>query len=227
MAEIRKVLALDTALMGCSVGLLDIAKGACVSAQEPMARGQSEALVPMAQEVLAKAGCPFAEIDLIAVTVGPGAFTGLRIGMAAAQGFGVALGRPVIGLITLDVLAAQYFRDHKLEEDQLLCVLIETKREDYYCRFYQTGGKPCTAPQALRKEEITAFSAGHEVIHIGDATNRFGAGPETCALPDPCLMAQMAVQQYRKEEAKPLTPLYLRGADVSKPKKESRKILET
>lgn len=199
-----------------------------------MPRGQAEALVPAVQQVLEKAGGVFSDVDLIATTVGPGAFTGLRIGLSTAQAFGLALKKPVAGVTTLEILAAQYFADNELSE-QLLCVLIETKRQDYYCQFFNADGTEYTEPQALAGEAVRDIQGEKEALYIGDAIKRFSEerfaddSTKVCKgyeLPDPCLIASMALERYEKNNIRPPEPLYLRGADVSSSKKEQRVILE-
>ena len=106
-----KVLGLDTATSGCSAALWEGTVGSVGAARvtvrrsAPMARGQAEVLVPLAQEVLAEAGAAFDDLDRIAVTVGPGAFTGLRIALAAARGIAVARDLPVVGITSFDAIA--------------------------------------------------------------------------------------------------------------------------
>ncbi len=226
-----KILALDTALNGCSVGVYNSESGTCISEQEAMVRGQAEWLVPMIQDVMRQADTDFAALDLIATTIGPGAFTGLRIGLSTAQGLGLALDKPVCGLITLDVLAAQFFASDTLDDDAVLGVLIETKRRDYYGRFYGADGVPVTEPQALEGEQIGEQAAGRAVTYIGDAAERFvaegGAGDVRAGyeLPDPHTIALMAMHDYEGDGSAMPQPLYLRGADVSRPKKAQREIL--
>jgi tRNA threonylcarbamoyladenosine biosynthesis protein TsaB len=98
------VLAIDTALDACSVALVrDGAVLQCVV--EPMARGQAERLAPLVRDTVASAGLAFSDIERIGVTKGPGAFTGLRIGLSFARGLGLALNRPCLGFSTLEALA--------------------------------------------------------------------------------------------------------------------------
>ena len=102
-----RVLAIDTALEACSAAVLDTEQGAIVASEtRSMVRGHAEALMPLVADVMRKAQLDFAELDRIAVTVGPGSFTGLRVGIAAARGIGVAAMKPVVGLTTLASLAA-------------------------------------------------------------------------------------------------------------------------
>lgn len=100
------VLAIDTALDACS---LAVAWGGAVRASlsETMTRGQAERIAPMAREACAAAGVGFDGIDRIAVSVGPGSFTGVRVGLAFARGLAVALHRPCIGVSTLEALALE------------------------------------------------------------------------------------------------------------------------
>lgn len=228
-----KILAFDTALYGCSVGLFDDDTGRCVSESKAMPRGQAELLVPMVQDVLQKAEVEFSAIDLVATTIGPGAFTGLRIGLATAQGFGLALQKDVAGVTTTEVLAAMFFDKEEMGADQLLGVLIETKRQDYYCQFYNADGSALAGPQALDGQAIGQRQ--EDIIFIGDALERFakeqGGGSnnhfkEGYELPDPCCIARIALGRYQSGSNIPAKPLYLRGADVSSPKKEQRTILE-
>ncbi|RDV03937.1 tRNA (adenosine(37)-N6)-threonylcarbamoyltransferase complex dimerization subunit type 1 TsaB [Undibacter mobilis] len=99
------ILAIDTALEACSVVLMN---GDAVVAREhqAMARGHAEALMPMIERLRETASLDFATLDRIAVTVGPGSFTGLRVGIAAARGIGLAAGNPVVGVTTLGAYAA-------------------------------------------------------------------------------------------------------------------------
>ena len=99
-----KLLAFDTATTGCSAALF---LGGRLAAHQAaaMARGQSEALMPMIAEVLAEGGCSYGDLDALAVTVGPGAFTGLRIGLSAARGLALALAVPCAGVTTLEAVA--------------------------------------------------------------------------------------------------------------------------
>src|SRR4051812_30102146 len=100
-----KLLAVDTALGACSAALLD---GDAVLAHQlvVMERGHAEALAPMVQALMQQARVPFADIERLAVTTGPGTFTGQRVGLAFVRGLRVALKRPLIGITTLEAMAA-------------------------------------------------------------------------------------------------------------------------
>src|SRR4051812_18694458 len=102
------VLAIDTAGPDCAVALARfdadrieiLARGA-----ESIGRGHAERLLPIIESVLSQAGCSFHDLDRVAVTVGPGSFTGVRVGIAAARGLALALNIPAVGVGTLDALA--------------------------------------------------------------------------------------------------------------------------
>ena len=101
-----RVLAIDTALEACAAAVLDTERGTLASESLTMLRGHAEALMPLIARVMRNAEIPFSALDRIAVTTGPGSFTGLRVGIAAARGIALAAAKPVIGLTTLAAYAA-------------------------------------------------------------------------------------------------------------------------
>src|SRR2546430_11003896 len=104
-----RVLAIDTALGACAAAVLDARLGEILASESrPMLRGHAEAIMPLIARVMDAAFVDFALLDRIAVTVGPGSFTGLRVGIAAARGIALAAGKPAIGLSTLSALAAPH-----------------------------------------------------------------------------------------------------------------------
>src|SRR5271167_1177314 len=104
-----RVLAIDTALAACSAAVLDTEHGGIVAIESlPMTRGHAEALMPLVARVMDQAGLAFADLDRVAVTTGPGSFTGLRVGIAAARGIALAADKPAVGLSTLTAYAAPH-----------------------------------------------------------------------------------------------------------------------
>src|SRR5262249_36654456 len=95
-----RVLAIDTALEACSAAVFDANSGIAASETRGMARGHAEQLMPLVARVMNKAGLEFADLDRIAVTTGPGSFTGLRVGISAARGIALAAGKTAVGLFT-------------------------------------------------------------------------------------------------------------------------------
>jgi tRNA threonylcarbamoyladenosine biosynthesis protein TsaB len=218
------ILAFDTALAGCSVAYYG--GGKVTRETMAMMHGQAEHLVPMIDRVLDKAAVQYADIGRVAVTVGPGAFTGLRIGLSAAKSLGLVLKIPVLGYRTVDIIARKFHDNEGVREGEILCVMLDTRRRDFYLQ--EDGGDPVCMEAAV----IETRFAGKPVVFIGDASDRFREQVESCAawrfaegygLPDPAVMVKMAAEGAT---ALPPQPLYLRGADVSQPKKGPKIILE-
>jgi len=109
-----KILAADTALGACSVAVLD---GARTLARrfEAMERGHAEALAPMVEDVMRQSGIAFADLERLAVTTGPGTFTGQRVGLAFMRGLRVALKKPLVGVTTLEAMCAAALDEAKTD----------------------------------------------------------------------------------------------------------------
>src|SRR5580698_179778 len=142
------VLGLDTALGACSAAVTRDGE-VLAHVSEPMLRGHQERLAPLVQELMATAGLPFAALDRVGVTVGPGSFTGLRVGLAFAKGLGLALGKPCVGVGTLEALAASH------PGPGLAAAVIDAKRGQVYLQVFQDG-KPVMAPDVLPVEIAAA-----------------------------------------------------------------------
>src|SRR5436305_8407122 len=103
------ILAIDTALDACAAAVLDTdANRILAHESQPMKRGHAEALMPLIARVMKTSGIAFTSLDRIAVTTGPGSFTGLRVGLSAARGIALAAAKPAAGLTTLTAHAAAF-----------------------------------------------------------------------------------------------------------------------
>lgn len=160
-------LGLDTATSACAGALWSSADGgrALAVRTEQMQRGQAERLVPLVQELLAEAGIGFGDLDRIAVTVGPGTFTGLRIGLAAARGFALAAGCPLVGVTSLEVAVAGLT---PVPETGGILAIIESRREDLFVQPFTAAGAPLADPTDILPAALAAYAAGF-----------FGSGPLT------------------------------------------------
>lgn len=226
MENINTVLAIDTAMAACSVAVVSEERYASLS--EPMARGQSERIIHLVQEVMVDIDVDFSALDAIVCTVGPGAFTGLRAGVSAAKAFALSCDIPLYGITTLQALA--YGLCNSEEFQGRLRVLVETRRDDFYVQDFDGCGRACTEPCAMRAEDIETDMKDVD-IWAGDAVSRFlGAVGQSCDdfrvfedahFPDPLIMARCFLRGAEGYADK-VEPLYLRGADVSKSKKEYR-----
>ncbi|MEZ5918563.1 MAG: tRNA (adenosine(37)-N6)-threonylcarbamoyltransferase complex dimerization subunit type 1 TsaB [Alphaproteobacteria bacterium] len=223
------ILAIDTAMNACSVACYNAESGNIRVRSVPMPRGQAESLVPMVQEVVDEAGLAFEALGVVVTTTGPGAFTGLRVGLSAAKSFALALDVPLWGVSTFQVLALAYIK--KYPETEGFTVLIETKREDFYIQSFDAKGSALSEPLSMRAEDI---AAGHPAgsIFIGDAVARFKGMlkhdifkyVEGFDFPDPSVMVKAFTDPKMREAffAKGVSPLYLRAPDVSFPKVSAR-----
>jgi tRNA threonylcarbamoyladenosine biosynthesis protein TsaB len=163
-----KVLAFDTALEACSAALLD---GGRVRATRSiaMARGHQERLGPLVAELLAEAELRPADLDRIGVTVGPGSFTGLRVGLAFAKGLGLALGRPVVGVGTLEALAASADclpREENDGEGSSHSAALRTRQPPPACEPRGVSGRSMAASPCGGGLIVAAIDARREQLYV-------------------------------------------------------------
>lgn len=215
------LLAIDSATNACSAALW-LRDGLGPRRYAAMRRGHAEALLPMIDAVMSEAGLSFAELDGIATTVGPGAFTGLRIGLSAARGLALAAELPVVGVTTLEAVAAA-------QEAAGLPILVtlDSKRADVYAQLFSAGGEAVGAPAALMPANVPGLlPRGQTVAVAGDAADAVLAalGPDSALrrlagpdLPDAALVAAIAVPRLAERPGTYVGPpaaLYLRPPDA-------------
>lgn len=168
--------------------------------REPMAVGQAERLVPMIAEVMREAGWRWSEVELLAVTLGPGTFTGIRVGLAAARGLALATGRPCLGVSTQEAMAAAVGPGRAL-----LCV-VAGRHGTLYAQPFAASGAPLGPARATRAADLDALRPDAAAL-VED--------PE---LVDSPAVAEAALRRLRAGEAPvpgtALRPLYLRDADA-------------
>ena len=213
-----RVLIVDTALGACSAGVVE--DGRLLGLRtELMTKGHQERLAGMARDAVADAGGGFGALDRIGVTVGPGSFTGLRVGLAFAQGLGAGLDRPVVGVSTLDALAAS------VEVGGLVAAVIDARRGQVYARLFRDGvaqGAAEALPLDVAVERIleadaapTLVGSGVQILsetfpdRLGDAVLKPLAAPTPEALARLTAAADPATALPR--------PLYLRAPDATPP----------
>lgn len=230
-----RVLGLDTALFSCAAALVEAGRSLAWRREERL-RGHAERLLPMVEEVLAEAEVGFADIDLIAVTVGPGTFTGLRIGLAAARGLALALERPLTGVSTLEATAVAAIEARSdLNDADCLAVIHDARREEVYVELFAPaagqGGLPVV--RSLRPAAAVPLDHLATVLPQGGRLAVVGTGAAlVCAYlppaamvledraladPDPRIIARLGARQWRQMGATPVRPLYLRAPDAKLP----------
>jgi len=206
------VLGLDTCLAACSVAVRD-GDRVLAHAREVMARGHQERLAPMAERVMADAGLPFADLQRIGVTVGPGSFTGLRVGLAFAKGLASALDIPLIGVGALEALAA--------EADGLVFAAIDARRDQVYLQAFEDG-RPLMAPDALElgtaAARVAEIAAGRPLTLLGSGAPLLaGFAPGARLLTPEGADARLVAMLAAGRTPTPARPLYLRAPDARLP----------
>lgn len=208
-------LAIDTSMNACSVAV-QVADGQVHTKSLSMPRGHAEALLPLIISLCEEAKTPLKDIQTFIVTRGPGAFAGLRVGLATAVTLARAAGKPVYAVETPSILAFEYGGDAPV------CVVMESKRKDFYVQYFDASGQAEGTPFCAHGNDI-AESQGYTLI--GDGVDRFSAHHPNWAgkahimtHPDPAKMFQYCNTHNTLEKFTDISPLYCREADVSSPK---------
>jgi len=171
MGSEMKVLGIDTSTSCGSIGLID--DGEVISDYLlNISVTHSERLLGAIEFVLREARCPIGEIDGWAVSLGPGSFTGLRIGVSTVKGLAFATGKPVAGVSTLDVLASQI-----APTSYLICPILDARKQEVYTAFYRyedgNSLKRQSDYQAIRPEDLVKKIKEH-TIFLGDGVKTYG-----------------------------------------------------
>lgn len=213
-----RVLVLDTALDACQAVTGDAAGVCAVERREP-ARGQAEAIVALADAALRTAGWHYADLDRLAVVSGPGSFTGLRVGVAAARGLALVAERPVIGLSSLAGLAASV-RDHGASDAPIVAA-IDARHSAVYGQIFSPTLDVLSEARHIAIAELvreipsgaTLVGSGAEAIAAELAAAGTQAGrvvPLSAAAPEALLALALAAEPT----AAPPRPVYLKAPDA-------------
>src|SRR6516225_9724215 len=154
-----RILAIDTALAACSAGVLDMSRGGITASETlTMSRGHAEALMPLVARVMDRAALEFADLDRIAVTTGPGSFTGLRVGISACRAIALAAGKPAIGLSTLAGFAAPLIAE---DDSTHVVAAVDARHDHVYLQVFGIGGRTLVAPRiATLRDAVRAAITG-------------------------------------------------------------------
>ena len=201
--------------------MLDTDRGGIVASETlPMVRGHAEAVMPLIARVMDQAAIEFAELDRIAVTTGPGSFTGLRVGISAARGIALAAGKPAIGLSTLAGFAAP----HIAEDDSTNVVAaIDARHDHVYLQVFGTGGRTLVAPRIAPLRDAVRAAHDRSPARIVGSAAELVAAAWPKAEPPPLLVEQRGAPDIgwiarlgaaAADGHGPPKPLYLRAPDA-------------
>jgi tRNA threonylcarbamoyladenosine biosynthesis protein TsaB len=219
------ILAIDTALDACAAAVLDTETGRMIAHEsQSMKRGHAEALMPLIGRVMTRSRLAFTALDRIAVTTGPGSFTGLRVGLSAARGIALAAKKPAVGLTTLSAYAAPLISE---DSEHPIISAIDARHDHVYFQVVSGLGDALVSPRVAPIEEAldaSQFGAAHLV---GNAALLLADRWPTTATPPLSVDAQPApdiawvawLGAATDPDAAPPRPYYLRPPDA-KPSQE-------
>ena len=213
-----RILAIDTALEACSAAVLDTALDSLTTRSVPMVRGHAEALMPLIAAVMSDSAVEFAELDRIVVTVGPGSFTGLRVGVAAARAIALASGKPAVGVTTLAALAAPFFDD---DAGGTVMSVIDARHDRVYMQLFGPGGRSLVAPRIATVHIATHAALAGPTRIVGNAARLIeamwppGEPPPLASATRAADIAWVArLGGASQDLTAPVRPLYLSDADA-------------
>ena len=213
-----RILAIDTALEACSAAVFDTDRDV-IQESLPMVRGHAEALMPMVARVMERARLRFNELHRIAVTTGPGSFTGLRVGISAARGIALATGKPAVSVTTLTALAAPLLEG---TDTSAVAVVIDARHNHVYMQLFGAGGRSLAGPRIAGVSEAARVAANVPVRIVGSAAMAVAAAWPALEEP-PLLVQEVAAPDIvwvarlgsaASDTADAPKPLYLRAPDA-------------
>ena len=215
-----RVLAIDTSCAAASVAVVESGRiEPLVVETRAMARGQAEAIAPMVEEAMRKVEGGLPSIDRIAVTIGPGSFTGIRVGLALARAMGLALGKPVVGVSTLAAFAAPLLSEPKTG---VIAAAIDARHGSIYFQLFEPSGRPLGPPRCdTLRECVRGIGAGPALI-AGDAAALLATEAHRSGLPydlggaaqAPDIVAVARIGLALDPAASRARPLYVKAPDA-------------
>ena len=211
-----RILAMDTCLSACSAAIWQ--EGRVIARQwRPMQRGHAEALLPMVEELRAETGFDYGGLDRLAVSIGPGSFAGVRVGLAAARGICATHALPLVGIGTLELLAAS------VHQEESFAIALDARNAQVYFQAFAKGATLCP-PELLSLAEAAARVTQFQSVSVfgggaGLLAPLCGAWVQSCGLdllPDAAALAELAATR-EPQAAETVAPLYLRAPDAKLP----------
>ncbi|MER9711862.1 tRNA (adenosine(37)-N6)-threonylcarbamoyltransferase complex dimerization subunit type 1 TsaB [Mesorhizobium sp. M0174] len=216
-----KLLAIDCAANLCAACVYDAAAGKELGRSVlDLGKGHAEHLMGVIEGALKAAGSDYASLGAIAVSTGPGSFTGLRVGVSAARGLALALKIPAIGVTTLEALAAE---TAAIFPRRAVIAALDAGREEIHAALYDERSVLIYGPAVTTLSHAAAMAIDISPVLAGTAATQIAAAAgrsfdlgETAATADIAVYARLAAAQGagKHGEAEKPKPLYLRGADA-------------
>jgi tRNA threonylcarbamoyladenosine biosynthesis protein TsaB len=211
---------IDTAVKGCNIALFD-ENNILAKVQQPIERGHAEAILPLYENLMQSIDKTSQDIENVYVNVGPGSFTGLRVGLSVARFIGFSLDVPVHGVTSFQAFSAH------VKGDQSRCVVVETKRSDFYVQMFDKNHDVLSDPQSISANDVATMLVDYpDCIITGDAVDRLitevpnltqeTQQQEMISIDD----VLMAIQSGDLKTIEP-NAFYIRDADVSQPKNKA------
>ena len=216
-----QVLAIDTSCGACSVAVYDgEARELLASESLLMTRGHAEALAPMVQRVVGQVAGGFASIGRIVVCIGPGSFTGIRVGLAMARAMALTLEVPVIGVSTLVAFAAPLL---ETPQPGVLGSVVDARHGHVYFQLFESGGRPMFPPRVTSLRDAVRAIGGGPARLAGDAARLVAEEAQrnsvdfdaTQAVPTPDILSIARIGLVADPEAWPARPLYVKAPDAT------------
>lgn len=227
------LLSLDTSSPICSVALHELADGRLLGLSElRVAQSHSTHLTVLIEQLLANAGHSLPHLAAVALSDGPGSYTGLRIGAAAAKGLCFALDIPLLAVGTLAALARQVASVTALPQDVLFCPMLDARRQEVYMALYRADGTEVLAPTPLilSEDALSEHLAQSRVLFFGDGAPKFRAllpADATNAsflagiVPSAAAVGELARAAYQRQEFRDVAyyePFYLKEVYTTTPR---------
>ena len=215
-----RILAIDATCAAVSACLHDEGDDAALARHsEPMMRGHAEALAPLIETLMGQAAGGFAALDRVAVTIGPGSFTGIRIGIAMARAIGLALNVPVVGVSTLVAFAAPLLLEPRAG---IIVSAIDARHGQVYFQLFEAAGRPLIAPRIeLLSDAARAIGAGPARLAgnaarlLAEEFGRHASAFDASAGADyPDILAVARIGLAASPEGSPARPFYLKAPDA-------------
>jgi len=203
-----RLLVIDTSGPECAAGIYDASSSEMLALRsETIGKGHAEILPGMIEAATKEADVPLKALDRVAVTIGPGSFTGIRVGVAMARGLALSLGIPAVGVTTLQVVV-----EGSLQQAKPVLGLIDARREELYAQLFAAEGSPLGGPSALHYHDARSLGEQHDALLVGSGA-RILAGAVSPQIDSMPLQVIGKIGARLPKDTK-ASPLYIRGADA-------------